>query len=146
MLNEQTQRQPTHERLSILWWGYFVTIVVLFGVTLVSFVMTGLFDSLPAMLLSWAILSFDIICIAGLYSYIRSTPLFVAGFWRVVLVLLLAKAVVSASFLVPNLIPWESDPEQFVALAGLLSLAWSFPMLAALWRYAFKAPHIWSNV
>jgi hypothetical protein len=145
MLNEQTQGPPTNICRSILWWGYFGTIVVLFGLTLVSFALTGFFDSIAATVLSLATLSFDLICIAGLYSYIRSPPLAVPAFWRVMLTLLLAKGLVSASFLLPNLFPWESGQEQYVSLAGLLSLIWLFPMIVALWQYAFKSQHIWSN-
>ena len=32
-----------------------------------------------------------------------------------------------------------------MALAGLLSILFSVPMLAALWAYAFRSPHIWNN-
>jgi hypothetical protein len=28
---------------------------------------------------------------------------------------------------------------------GLLSLIWSFPMIVALWQYAFRSRYIWSN-
>jgi hypothetical protein len=143
MTDENMQRPPANRLPRILWWGYFGTIVALFGLTLVNFIGMGLFDSIAATLVSWATLSFDIVCIAGLYGYIRSMPLFVPGFWRVMVALLLAKVLLSAGFLVPNLVPWESAREQYVSLAGLLSLVWMFPMLMALWHYASKMPQIW---
>jgi hypothetical protein len=145
VLTERTQGRPADRRRNILWWGYFGSVVLLFGLTLVSFAMIGFFGSLGAALLNWVNFGFDAICIVGLFSYIRSRPLYVAGFWRVILILLLAKALISASFLAPNLFPWESDQENYVSLAGLLSLAWYFPMTVALWQYAFKSPHIWNN-
>jgi hypothetical protein len=97
------------------------------------------------MLLSWAQSSADAICIAGLLAYILSIPLFVPAFWKAMLALLFARILVSASLFAMGLFPWESNPEQYVALVGLTCPLLSVPMLVALWTYAFRSPHLWSN-
>jgi hypothetical protein len=143
MVAERQPRERPRRRHAVLWWVYLILFVALFGVTLVNHIAEGFFRSFGAALPSGALLSVDAICIAGLYAYIRSTALFVPAFWRFMLALLLAKIFVAASFLLPGLIPWESAPEQYVALAGLLTILLTIPMLAALWCYGFKSPHIW---
>jgi hypothetical protein len=137
--------QSREQRPSVLWWCYLALYAALFCLTFVNFVSEGLFESFGAAFLSWAILSSDAVCIIGLYAYIRSTRLFAPAFWRVMLMLLVARMFVSASFLVPNLFPWKSTPEQYVALAGLVSFLLAMPLLVALWRYGYRSPHIWRN-
>jgi hypothetical protein len=140
--NEQAHRW-LRRRPSPLWWGYLVLFMALFGVTLVNYVAEGLFESFGDALLSWALLSSDAICMVGLYAYIRQTALFAPAFWGVMLTGLVARMCLSASFFARSLTPWEAAPEQYEALVGVASLLLSIPMLAALWIYAFRSPHIW---
>jgi hypothetical protein len=108
--------------------------VALFCITFVNFVLEGLFESFGAAFLSWRILSSDAVSIIGLYAYLRSTPVFkpAFAFWRVMLMLLVARMFVSASFLVPNLFSWESTPEQHALLPVWYQSCW--PCLCS-WRF-----------
>ena len=142
----QTQTPGSqHGRPHIWWWFYFALYVVLFVGTFANYVSEGAFQSFGGALLSAILLSFDVICIAGLYAYIQSRALFRPAFWGIMLGLLFARILVAGGVLAFNLIPWEADREQYVALAGMLSILLAIPMLAALWRYAFKSSHIWDN-
>jgi hypothetical protein len=129
----------------MLWWGYLAVYIVLFGMTFLNFIAEGHFRSFDGALLSAGFLIFDVLCIAGLYGYIRSEPLFTPFFWRMMLVLLFVRILIAGGLLVLNLLPWEAHPEQYVALAGLLSVVFAIPMVIALWAYAFRYTHIWSN-
>lgn len=144
--NSQAHEPLHHQRPSSLWWGYFVLLIVLFGFGLFAFAAAGFAESFSSSLLTAITLGFDLVCIVGLYGYIQSIPLLAAAFWRVMLTLLLAKILLSASFFIPNLFPWERTQEQYVALVGLLSLLLAFPLLWALWRYAFRSAFVWRQV
>lgn len=145
MADKTFDGHPADPRASLLWWGYFALIVVLFVVTSVNFAVAGFHDSFGGMLTSAALLTHDALCIAGLYAFIRSVPLFAPAFWRIVLTLLLARIFLSASILAPSLIPWAGSREQYVAAAGLGMLILGAPLLAALWRYAFRSPGLWNR-
>jgi hypothetical protein len=145
MTGDQAPGQRLPGRPSALWWGYFALSIVLFGIGFVGFVIEGFFASFSAMLLSWAQSSADAVCIAGLFAYILSIPLFVPTFWKAMLALLFTRILVSASLFGTVLFPWESSPEQYVALVGLASMLLAVPMVVALWIYAFKSPHIWRS-
>jgi hypothetical protein len=145
MAGDQAPGRALPRRPSVLWWGYFALSIVLFGIGFVGFVIEGFFASFSAMLLSWAQSSADAVCIAGLLAYILSIPLFVPVFWKAMLALMFARVLVSSSLFALNLFPWQSAPEQYVALAGLASVLLSVPMFVALWIYAFKSPHIWGS-
>src|SRR5262245_39565461 len=145
MANAHAPGHPWHGRSTVLWWGYFALSIALFGLGFVSFVIEGRFASLGAMVLTWALSSADAICIAGLFAFILSTPLFAPMFWKGMLALLFGRILVSMSLFALNLFPWEAGPEQNVALAGLACPLLSLPMLVALWTYAFKSPHIWNG-
>lgn len=146
MSNDRTHESLRHwRRPNMLWWGYLALYIVLFCITFLSFIAEGHFQSFGGALLSAALLVFDALCIAGLFAYIRSAALFTPPFWRIMLVLLSVKILIAGGFLAVNLVPWEAHPEQYVALAGLLSMVLAIPMLFALWAYAFKSPYIWSN-
>lgn len=137
--------QPLRPRRpSALWWAYFALYVLLFGVTFVNYLAEGHFGTFGAAMLSAALLSLDAVSIAGLYAYIRSQALFAPMIWRIVLILLLARLLFAGSLLASSLLPWDSTREQYVALAGLLSVMLVVPMLVALWRYAFRSPEVWS--
>jgi hypothetical protein len=130
---------------SALWWVYFACLVLLFGISFMNYVRDGFFASFASMLISCWILSFDLICLAGLYAYIRSTALFVRRFWKVVVVVLVARVSLLTSLFIYNLFPWDRTTEHYVALFALLSLLFSLPLLFALWRYAFNAPQVWTS-
>src|SRR5215204_749715 len=97
-------------------------------------------------MVSWAIISFDVICLAGLYAYIRSLAVFTTGFWCEVVLVLIARISLLAPLFLFNLFPWEPTTEHLVALFSLLSILFSIPLLLALWRYAFKSPAVWREV
>lgn len=128
-----------------IWWAYFALALVMFGLSLVQFVVSDSFATLRMTLLSAALLSHDAICIAGLYAFIRSLPLFAPAVWRIMLTLMIARALVAISFLAPSLSPWDYNSEHLVALAALAGLLLWAPMVVALWRYAFKSPQIWGR-
>jgi hypothetical protein len=142
--NDQAH-QRLQPRPSPLWWGYLALFMALFAVTFVNYVAEGFFQSFGAMLVSWALLSADAVCIAGLYAYIRQTALFAPAFWVAVLTVVVARMGISASFFALSLTPWEAAPEQYEALVGVASMLLSLPMLAALWIYALRSPHIWRD-
>lgn len=146
MQNDQAHDPSRHQRPSRLWWGYFALLVVLFGVGLFTFAAAGVFDSFTPLLLTAITSGFDLICIVGLYGYIRSIPLLAAAFWRVMLLLLLAKFLVTTGVFISNLFPWDNTHEQHVALAGLLSPLLAAPLMWALWRYAFRSACLWRQV
>lgn len=131
--------------MRFFWWVYFGLLVVMFISGILTFAADGFFSTLPATFLTALLLVHEALCIAGLYAYLRGVPLFAAGWWRLMLTLLLARIFVSASFLFPNLIAQEAGRERLVALSGLVLLALWGPLLVALWRYAFKSPHVWSR-
>lgn len=137
---------PSHlQRPSSLWWGYFALLIVMFGLGLFTFAAAGVFDSFTPLLLTAITSAFDLVCIIGLYGYIRLVPLLVAAFWRIMLMLLLARFLLTTSLFIPVLFPWEGTHEQRVALAGLLSPLLAVPLLWALWRYAFRSAYIWQQ-
>jgi hypothetical protein len=146
MQNDQAHEPPHHRRPSSLWWGYFALLIALFGFGLFAFAAIGLVDSFTSSLLTLTTSAFDLVCIVGLYGYIRSVPVLAVTFWRVMLTLLLGKVLLSASLFIPNLFPWERTHEQYVALAGLLSPLLALPLLWALWRYAFRSACVWRQV
>jgi hypothetical protein len=51
-----------------LWCLYLAGLFALFVVTFINYVVEGFFSRLSGMLLTWAFLSFDLLCIAGLYA------------------------------------------------------------------------------
>lgn len=124
---------------ALLWWCYFALYALLVVFTLGVSITSGQADSFGSSALTALFLILDVACLVGLYGYIRSAPLFPLSVWRVVLTLVLARFFVGASFLIPNLFPWEATLEQRVALAGLLSLILALPMVFALWRSAFPS-------
>ena len=71
-----------------LWCLYLAGVIALFVVTFINYVVEGFFSTLSGMLLTWAFLSFDLLCIAGLYAYLRSLVLFAESIWRILVVLL----------------------------------------------------------
>jgi hypothetical protein len=142
MSNEQAQERA---RPSILWWGYFALFVVLFVITSANSISAGFFNSFGVALISAVIVGSDALALVGLYAYIVSKALLSPLFWRVVFLVLVVRVLIAAVFLGSTLFPWERDPEQYVALAGLLSVLFSIPMLGALWVYAFRSPQIWNG-
>jgi hypothetical protein len=94
-------------RSTMLWWLYLLGLLALFGITLLNYVVEGFFSTLWGMLVTWAFLSFDLLCMAGLYAYVKSLALFTKTFWRMIVVLLTLRV----SFVVPlfafQLRPWE---------------------------------------
>lgn len=143
MQNDQANELSHHRRPSSLWWGYFALLFVLGGVGLFTFAAAGVYDSFTPLLLTAITSVFDLVCIVGLYGYIRSIPLLAAAFWRIILMLLLARFLLTTSLFISNLFPWERTHEQYVALAGLLSPLLALPLLWALWRYAFRSAFVW---
>lgn len=144
--NDQANEPPHHQRPSSLWWGYFALLFVLGGVGLFTFAAAGVFDSFTPLLLTAITSGFDLVCIVGLYGYIRSIPLLAVAFWRVMLMLLLARFLLTTSLFISDLFPWESTHEQYVALTGLLSPLLAIPLLWAIWRYAFRSAFLWRQI
>jgi hypothetical protein len=59
-----------------VWWTYFAIISTLFGISFVNYVMGGFFATFASTIVTWLIVSFDVICLAGLFAYIRPTAVF----------------------------------------------------------------------
>jgi hypothetical protein len=131
-------------RFTTLWWLYLAGLVALFGITLINYVVEGFFGTLGGMLVTWAFLSFDLLCMAGLYAYVKSLPLFIKTFWRILVVLLAFRVSLVVPLFVLQLFPWEGTSEQNVALFALGSLLYCIPLLWALWTYAFRSPQFWT--
>src|SRR5262245_2529935 len=147
MVGDAARGQPLHGRPGFLWWFYLALSITLFGIGFASMVMEDFFASLGGALFGWAQSSADAVCIAGLYAYVRSIPLFEPGFWKVMLFLLLAKVLVAMNVYAINLMvfPFDASFERYVAVVGFVSPLLSIPMLVALWTYAFWSPHVWSD-
>ncbi len=126
-----------------LWCLYLAGLIALFVVTFINYVVEGFFSTLSGMLLTWVFLSFDLLCIAGLYAYLRSLVLFAESIWRILVVLLGIRLSFSAPLFLPQLRPWEGTTEQHVALFALISSLYCIPMIWALWTYAFRSPALW---
>jgi hypothetical protein len=146
MQNDHAHKSSDRQRPSSLWWGYFALLFVLGGVGLFTSATAGVYDSFTPLLVTAITLGFDLVNIVGLYGYIRSIPLLAAAFWRVMLILLLARFLLTTSLFISDLFPWERTHEQYVALAGLLSPLLALPLLWALWRYAFRSAFVWRQV
>lgn len=140
MSAESASRAPSR-----LWWGYFALLLAMAAVGLYATVLTGLKESTLAVVINVVSFLFDTICIIGLYGYIRSRSYVKPLFWRSVLTLLIAKLLLSASFLAPNLFPIDGTLEHFVALLGLGGLLLALPLVIALWFYAMRSPHLWER-
>jgi hypothetical protein len=65
--------------------------------------------------------------------------------WRIMLTVLIARLFYSASFFVPAMFTHDIGQERLLALGSLLLLGLWGPLIYALWRYAFKSPHVWSR-
>ena len=126
-----------------LWCLYLAGVIALFVVTFINYVVEGFFRTLSLMLLTWAFLSFDLLCIAGLYAYLRSLVLFAESIWQILVVLLGIRLSFSAPLFLLQLHPWEGTTEQYVALFALLSSLYCIPMIWALWAYAFRSSTLW---
>jgi hypothetical protein len=129
----------------VLWCAYFVLYALLFCITAVNFLHEGLFGSFFSTLFSWTVLSSDAVAILGVYAYLRSIPSLNRTFWRALLMFMLVRLTISASFFALILLNWQLDSAHYEALTNLFSLSFSVPMLVALWRYAFGSPSLWRN-
>ncbi|MCC2653820.1 MAG: hypothetical protein K0Q60_3986 [Microvirga sp.] len=129
----------------VLWCTYFAAYALLFCITAVNFVREGFFESFFGTFLSWAVLSSDAVAILGVYAYLRSIPSLNRTFWRALLMFMLVRLTISASFFASTLLTWQLDSAHYEALTNLFSLLFSVPMLVALWRYAFGSPSLWRN-
>jgi hypothetical protein len=127
----------------VFWCAYFVVYALLFCITAVNFVREGLFESFFGTLLSWAVISSDAVAILGVYAYLRAIPSLNRTFWRALLMFMLVRLTISASFFAATLLSWQLDSAHYAALTNLFSLSFSVPMLLALWRYAFSSPSLW---
>jgi hypothetical protein len=127
-------------RFTTLWWLYLAGLIALLGITTVNYVVEGFFSTLWGMFVTWAFLSFDVLCMAGLYAYVKSLPVFTKVFWRILVVLLAARVSLVVPLFAFQLHPWEGTTEQYVALCAFASLLYCIPMLWALWTYAFRSP------
>ena len=119
---ERLPGRPTSLWWTSLWWGYFALLIAnaVLGASL------G-----PALLMDAKInLSLQIVGIVGLYGYLRSVPLLVPIFWRVVLAIFVAWILFGAN--------------RFTPLA-LLEAALMLPLIYALVQYAFGSTHDWRN-
>jgi hypothetical protein len=133
-------------RFITLWWLYLAGLVALFGITLFNYVLEGFFSTFLGMVVTWAFLSFDLLCMAGLYAYVKSLALFTKTFWRTLVVLLALRISLLVPLFAVQLRPWDGTSEQYVAIFTLVSLLYCIPMLWALWSYAFRCPHFWAAV
>jgi uncharacterized membrane protein YhaH (DUF805 family) len=125
--------RPTPVWWTSLWWGYFALLIANAVLGLLTFMTTDPSVSLgPALLLAAkANLSLQILGIVGLYGYLRSVPLLVPIFWRIVLAIFVAWTLFGASRFTPR---------------ALLEAALMLPLIYALWQYAFGSTHEWRNV
>src|SRR5215204_440193 len=104
-------------RSTNLWWLYLAVLIALFGITLANYVVEGFFSTLWGVVVTWAFLSFDLLCIAGLYGYVKSLALFTKTFWPILVVLLSLRVFFVVPLFALQLHPWEGTSEQYVALS-----------------------------
>jgi hypothetical protein len=145
MADGDPEQPSRRQRPHILWWAYIALLVVMFVLGFAAFFADGFFTALGPTLVSAALLSHNVVCIAGLYAYLRGIPLFAPMVWRIMLTVLIAHLFYSASFFVPAMFTHDIGQERLLALGSLLLLGLWGPLIYALWRYAFKSPHVWSH-
>jgi hypothetical protein len=128
---------------SPLWWPYLGFCLVLLALGARSY-----FAAAGISLLTAALSAVDLACIVGLLGYLLSMRWGRAWLWKIVLFLFAAKMALAAVVFAVSMFPIDFgqpiDPEQVVALFGLVAVLLSIPMMLALWRYAFKSASIWS--
>jgi hypothetical protein len=134
---------PTKRQIVV--WAYFSLLVLFFFVGLVTFIHHG-FQSTPRTLaFNGAILIMDLANIVGFFCFLKSWPLFRPFVWKFLASVLFVRLSMAIFAFGSNLIPWEASSEQFISLAGLVSILFGAPLAAALAVYGFHAPHIWKR-
>ena len=109
-------------RFSTFWWLYLAGLIALFGITFINYIVEGFFSTFWGMLVTWAFLTFDVLCLAGLYAYVKSIALFTKTFWRILAVFLALRISLVVPLFAFQLLPWEGTTEQYEALFALGSL------------------------
>jgi hypothetical protein len=71
MAGGDPEHPPRRQRPHILWWAYIALLVVMFVLGFAAFFADGFFTALGPTLVSAALLSHNVVCIAGLYAYLR---------------------------------------------------------------------------
>ena len=119
-----------HSKKQSAWWYYFWLVVL-------SNVASIFLD--PPDLEGWAHLLLSGVALLGLWGYLRDRALGHHVFWGAFICISLSVVVyylVRALFLGSEL--------RTIAIGGaVIGLTLGFPLLLALWRYAFRSPHIW---
>ena len=93
----------------------------------------------PIRLLSYV---FDGFSLVGLWGYISGKAIGWRQFWAIYLVLSVAEFSMA---LVPSL--WDGLQHDFAwVVLGLIAALIQFPCWLAIWRYAFRSPHVWQRI
>jgi len=126
---------PTNPSPSSMWWVYFVLV----GVLTLSGMLQGPWSPLDVLASIFAAFS-----LVGLWGYIRQVPIGWKQFWVVYFALSLFLSVVLT---VGILVAVELPPGTLGLFLALLALGGLFaaPLYVALWRYAFRSAHLWSE-
>jgi hypothetical protein len=130
---ERAQRSP-------FWWVYFAYYVLQYAG--VPFILAT-HPPLPMLIFG---LLFDLIGVAGLYCFLRSTAFMSRPFWMTYMVVWSCRLLFGAYLFTRALtmFAWNGSRENYVSVIGLAALALALPMLAALWLYTFRSPAIWA--
>lgn len=115
-----------------VWWYYFWFLVMLSAI----FQLFGPLD--PA---DWASWVFDIIGLIGLWAYLRRRPIISRHLWSAYFLVAVATALYYT-------VTFFAKGTEFRALfVGVYAVAMAagFPLLLALWRYAFRSPDVWAG-
>ena len=117
------------EQNQFAWWYYFWLLVVL----------AALSPIFHERLEDWLYWLFGLVSLGGLWGYLRRRPLGHRYFWLGSFVV----AVLSVVYGAASLSQAPSDWRLAFASIFILCTAVAFPLLVALWRYAFRSPDIW---
>ena len=114
------------------WWLYFWVLVL-------SNVTSIFLD--PPDLEDWMLLLLSGIALVGLWGYLRNRALGHRLFW----VAFFGISVAAIAYYLTQ--PFLVDPawRNLVLGGAVIGLFLSAPLLLALWRYAFRSPHIWGS-
>lgn len=120
------------DKRQFAWWYYFWFLVVLAAIS-------PFFGQLD--LTGWALWAFDLVGLIGLWAYLRRRPIVSRYLWSAYFLF----AVAATLYYSIAIFAGGSEFFAFIVGVSAIALAVSFPLLLALWRYAFCSPDVWAD-
>lgn len=117
------------------WAIYLAAYVILFA----TFLYVSFQFILPFSLVQVISTLLDVFAMVCLYRYVRRQPITRVGLRIAVLTIALFLAIRAAAvlyLLVPHILPWQGDLDQWASLVGLCGSSFQVPMVLALFIYS----------